>query len=168
MPLWLTEFGFQSDPPDPFGTPLRRVPAYLGESEWIAFANSRVASYSQYPLVDDRSHGTGFSCCPGFQSGLRFQDGKPKPGVYTQYRFPIHVTRSGGSSVTVFGGVRTAGAGAKVNVEYRSGKRGKWTRLGTVTLNERGYFKKAFKVSRPGSKVFRFRASGVKSRGATP
>ena len=166
MPLWLTEFGFQTDPPDPFGTSIKRVPGYMGESEWIAFRNRRVASWSQYPMVDDRSSGTGFSCCPGFQSGLHFQDGRAKPGVYTQYRFPIHVTRSGRSKVTVFGGVRTAGKGAKVTVEARTGRRGKWKRLGTATLNDRGYFRRSFTVSSPTRKTFRFRASGVKSRGA--
>lgn len=166
MPLWLTEFGFQTDPPDPFGTSIRRVPAYMGESEYIAFRNRRVASWSQYPLVDDRSSGTGFSCCPGFQSGLHFQDGKTKPGVYTQYRFPIHVVRTGRSKVTVFGGVRTAAKGAKVTVEARSGRRGKWKRLGTATLNDRGYFRRSFSVGNPGGKTFRFRGSGAKSRGA--
>src|SRR5947209_3969550 len=69
LPLWLTEFGVQTDPPDYlFGAPIKRVPAYLGMSERLAERNSRVYSYSQYPLVDDRTNS-------GFQSGLRFANG---------------------------------------------------------------------------------------------
>src|SRR4051812_5027297 len=65
-PLWLTEFGVQTDPPDYlFGAPIKRVPTYLGMAERLAERNRRVYSYSQYPLVDDRT-------TSGFQSGLRF------------------------------------------------------------------------------------------------
>jgi hypothetical protein len=40
MPVWISEFGFQTDPPDRlFGSPIGRVPGFMGESEWIAFRN---------------------------------------------------------------------------------------------------------------------------------
>src|SRR5215213_10702730 len=82
-PLWLTEFGVQTDPPDYlFGAPIKRVPTYLGMSERIAMRNRRVYSYSQYLLVDDRT-------TSGFQSGLRFNDGRTKPGIYQEYKMPI-------------------------------------------------------------------------------
>ena len=45
LPLWLTEFGVQTDPPDYlFGAPIKRVPTYLGMSERIAMRNSRVST----------------------------------------------------------------------------------------------------------------------------
>ncbi len=53
LPIWLTEFGFQTDPPDPFQTPIGKVPGMMDQSEWIAFRNRRVRSYSQYTLRDE-------------------------------------------------------------------------------------------------------------------
>ena len=73
-PIWITEFGFQSRPPDPYATPIEKIPGFMGQSEYIAFKNSRVASFSQYPLIDDAGR------ADGFQSGLRFHNGKKKPG----------------------------------------------------------------------------------------
>ena len=50
LPLALTEFGFQTDPPDPVQSPIKEVPGFMGESEWLAWKNPRVPMYSQYPL----------------------------------------------------------------------------------------------------------------------
>jgi hypothetical protein len=134
LPLWLTEFGVQTDPPDYlFGAPIKRVPAFLGMSEQIAVNNSRVYSYSQYPLVDDRT-------TSGFQSGLRFANGKPKPAIYAEYRYPIFVTRVGRSAVRFFGGVRAADNGGSVVLYSRIGAKGKFTQMKTVKLGPRGYF----------------------------
>ena len=92
LPLWITEFGFQSNPPDTFATPIKRIPGFMGQSEWIAYRNGRVASFSQYPLVDDKS-------LAGFQSGLRFHNGKIKSGVYQAFQMPFFVRRISGSRV---------------------------------------------------------------------
>src|SRR5439155_4119294 len=43
LPLWLTEYGYQTDPPDPFlGVSWNRQAAYLNEAEEIAYRNRRV------------------------------------------------------------------------------------------------------------------------------
>jgi hypothetical protein len=57
--VWVTEFGFQTNPPDIFQNPIRKVPGYMDESEWRAFRNGRVASYSQYTLRDDALNSGG-------------------------------------------------------------------------------------------------------------
>src|SRR3954452_14012169 len=95
--LWLTEFGVQTDPPDYlFGSPIKRVPTYLGMSERIAMGQRRVCSYFQYHLADDRT-------TSGFKSGLRSYTGKANPGIYQEYRLPIYVRRSGRSAVDFWG-----------------------------------------------------------------
>ncbi|MEA2494716.1 MAG: hypothetical protein QOJ29_2627, partial [Thermoleophilaceae bacterium] len=125
-PLWLTEFGVQTDPPDYlFGAPIARVPTYLGMAERIAMRNRRVYSYSQYPLVDD--HTTS-----GFQSGLRFTSGKAKPGIYAEYQLPIFVRRSGRSAVDFWGGVRAADSGGTVTLYSRIGSKAKFKPLKTA------------------------------------
>jgi hypothetical protein len=156
VPLWLTEFGVQTDPPDYlFGAPIKRVPGYLGLAERLAFRNSRVFSYSQYPLVDDRGQA-------GFQSGLRFANGNPKPGIYDEYQRPILVKRSGRSGIEFFGGVRTADAGGTAVLYSRAGK-GKWKPLKTVKLGARGYFDVRMRVSNAGKRQFYFKSGNAKS-----
>jgi len=163
LPLWLTEFGFQTNPPDELaGTPIGRVPGYMGESEFLALRERRVASYSQYPLVDDKLKGTGLARFGGFQSGLRFEDGRAKPGVYDAYRRPIFARLSSSRSAEVFGGVREAASG-EVVVEAKLG-RGSYRRLGSVKLNSRGYFRRRFSVSRPDRRTYRFRFGSDRSR----
>jgi hypothetical protein len=158
MPLWITEFGFQSRPPDRYATPLRKVPKFMAQSERIAFGNSRVASFSQYPLVDDRGRG-------GFQSGLRFAGGKAKPRVYKAFRHTIYVRRLSGSRVEVFGVERAASSG-NVTIERKRGKKGKWRRVATKAVNSAGYFRRTVSGSRKHS--FRFKYGSAKSRAAKP
>jgi hypothetical protein len=150
VPLWLTEFGVQTDPPDYlFGAPIKRVPTYMGMSERLAARNSRVLSYSQYPLVDDRT-------TSGFQSGLRFTNGNAKPGIYTEYQYPIFVRRSGRSAVQFFGGVRSADSGGSVVLFSRIGSKGKFTKLKTVKLSGRGYFEVRTRASNASKRQFKF------------
>ena len=53
VPLYLTEFGYQSDPPSPLGVTLAEQAAYLNESEFIAYTNPQVRMLSQFLLNDD-------------------------------------------------------------------------------------------------------------------
>lgn len=150
IPLWLTEFGVQTDPPDYlFGAPIKRVPTYLGMSERLAMRNPRVYSYSQYPLIDDRT-------TSGFQSGLRFTNGKAKPGIYTEYQYPIFVRRSGRSAVEFFGGVRRADNGGSVLLFSRIGSKGKFTKMKTVKLSGRGYFDVRTRASNASRRQYTF------------
>ena len=156
MPLWITEFGFQSSPPDRYATPLKRIPRFMGQSERIAYRNRRVASYSQYPLLDDAALG-------GFQSGLRFKNGKAKKGVYNAFAHTIYAVRSG-SRVQVFGCERAATSSSTFSIEGRVGKRGKWKTLATGRPNAFGYFVRRVRFS-PGRKSqLRFRVGSAKSR----
>lgn len=149
MRVYNTEFGFQSDPPDRLWTPIARIPAYLNQSEWMSWRNPRVASWSQYALLDDRD-------LSGFQSGLRFADGTPKPGVYDAYRLPLYVRRLGSRTVEVWGGARMAGRGDRVRVQSQLGA-GEFTDVagGSVAVNARGYFRKRFRVSGASRRRFR-------------
>ncbi|HEX6739628.1 MAG TPA: hypothetical protein VF310_15215 [Vicinamibacteria bacterium] len=137
--IWVSEFGFQTNPPDPFQNPIRKVPGYMDESEWRAFHNGRVASYSQYTLTDDRlNRGSIFVRYAGFQMGLRFSSGRAKPGVYNAFRLPAFVRLLSGNRVELFGGLRTSpGAEALISSRRRGGK---YTVLARAKLNSAGYF----------------------------
>jgi hypothetical protein len=158
LPIWNTEFGFQTNPPDPFQYPISKVPGYLDESEWIDFRNRRVRSHNQYTIYDDRAgSGSIFTRWAGFQEGLRFANGKAKPGVYDAFRMPAFV-RPLGRAVEVFAGLRFArGATATIFSRKRGGR---YRRLGTATLNSAGYFRKIFRISSPGQRVYRIQIGG--------
>ena len=151
-PIWMTEFGFQSRPPDPYGSPIKKIPGFMGEAEYLAYKNSRVRSFAQYPLVDDPGR------VAGFQSGLRFHNGKAKPGVFAAFQRPFFA-RYRGSRVELFGAIR-AEPGARVTIQTKNGRKAKWRTVRTATLNSRGYFDVTAKLSRVKKRYFRFFGGG--------
>jgi hypothetical protein len=159
LPLYVTEFGYQSDPPDPYQTRLSRIPAFLNEAEWISWRNRRVASWAQYGLVDDplMASASGNGRYGLFQAALRFHDGRPKPGVYEAYRLPLFVRLLGPGAVEVWGAARPAAPGERVRVEQRLRGESRYRELGTFAIgNPRGYFRARFRVARASRRLFRF------------
>ena len=146
--LWITEFGFQSRPPDPqFGVPLARYRTSWPSPARIARRNRRVRSYSQYTMIDAPivNGDTG-----SWQSGLRFADGEPKEDVYAMYRLPLFVRVLGPGAIEVHGAARPGGGGATVQVQQRRG-RGRFENFGQpISIrNSRGYFGSACGSARP-------------------
>ena len=84
----------------------------------------------QYKLVDDAP-------LPSFQSGLRFADGRPKPG-YAAYRLPIWVSGRG-ARLRVYGQVRPApnGTPQTVRIQLRPPRGGAFATIRTVTVRSR-------------------------------
>jgi hypothetical protein len=160
LPVWITEFGFQTNPPDPFQFAIRRVPGLMDESEWIAFRNRRVRSYSQYSIRDDppREGGSSFLAYSSFQMGLRFRNGRKKPGVYEAFPMPAFVRLLGGNRVEVFGGLRPGGATrASIAARVRGGS---YRSVGSAPLNSAGYFRKVFRVRRAADSKYRIEIGG--------
>lgn len=172
IPLWNGEFAFQSNPPDFFQTPIGKVPAYLNTSEWLSYADRRVQTYTQYQLFDeplDKSEPvTSTNRYSGFQSGLLFDDGRQKSGVYDAFRLPLMVFTKNGSSVTVWGCLRTKGPGAEtVEIQVKQGS--SFRTISTVRVtNAAGYFKKVVKLSGAAKKTFRLKAGNIMSRRSLP
>ena len=160
LPIWITEFGYQTKPPDPFqGAPLKRAASFMDESEWIAFRNPRVASYSQYTLFDDPPRpGPGVLRWSSWQAGIYFASGKRKPSVFNAFRLPVYVRKLSGNRVEIFGGRRIAGETATVEAKapgasYRS--------IGSVAVNQAGYFRRVFKVKSASRSKYRVTIDGV-------
>jgi hypothetical protein len=133
LPIYYTEYGFQTNPPDrTLGVSLSRQAAYLDQSDWIAYQDPTVRGLAQYLLRDDPE-------LPGFQSGLEFLDGREKPSL-AAYRLPIWVVRRG-VSVTVFGQVRPApaGGGGTVRIQLRLPRKS-FTDFLTARVGSRGFF----------------------------
>ncbi len=131
-PIYLTEFGIQSHPDRIAGVGLKRQAEYLAISERIAYANPRVAAFSQYLMYDDKPRkGARIQRYSGFETGLRTSKGKKKPS-YDAFALPLAVKRYGGSDV-LWGRVRPATGPTEVTVQHKVGRRGNWKRLRVLT-----------------------------------
>jgi len=136
LPIHLTEFGIQSTPDTIQGVSLAKQVEYRAIAEKIAYDNPRVASFSQYLLRD--SDPTGPKEYGGFESGLRFADGKPKPSL-AAFRLPLAVRRSG-AKATVWGLVRPATGVTSATITYANRGSSRFLALKTVRTDARGYF----------------------------
>jgi hypothetical protein len=148
-PLYLTEYGLQTNPPDKFGVSFGRQALYINQADWLAYRDSRIRSVSQYELVDPVETST-------FNTGLRKSDGGAKPAL-AAYRLPIWVSRK-----RVWGQAR-AGADA-VAVQWRSSSKRSFKTYKTVKPGSAGYFD--LKVNRPGGQ-WRLLLNGNASRTAS-
>ena len=93
LPLLMTEFGFESSPPDPHsGVPLDAQSRYNQLGEFMAWQNPRILSQAQFILRDVapvRKFTRNSKPYWGtYQSGLFFQRGQPKPAAFG-YSFPF-------------------------------------------------------------------------------
>jgi hypothetical protein len=132
-PIYVTEFGYQTHPPDAFGVTLAQQAEYLNYADYIAYRNPRIASVAQYELRDDRARS-------GFNTGLRFSDGRPKPAL-AAYALPIYVTRADAGHVSVFGLARSSATfPARVDIQARSSSRRRFRTVAHATTNRAGYF----------------------------
>ena len=132
-----TEFGYQTDPPDPFaGIPLRRQDRWLQEAARVAWATPRVRTFSQFRLTDGAVHpGGGFDAYREFQTGLMFRDMRKKPS-YDSFRSPFVVKRRG-KRLRLWGQVRPGGR-HQVDVERNRGRG--WKRIALAQTTRRGYW----------------------------
>jgi Cellulase (glycosyl hydrolase family 5) len=152
LPIYNTEFGIQSNPPDIFvSTSPTRQAQVLNEKEEYSYRYPRLKSYSQYQLYDDPARpGPAAVRWSGFQTGLRFADGRQKP-AYDAYRFPIVLKKSGGK-LLVWGRVRPGTGQRSAQLQRRSGS--KYVDAGSrIATDSKGYF--TTKVSRG---TYRFQA----------
>jgi hypothetical protein len=139
MPIYLTEFGIQSEPDPYIGVSYQRQAEYRSISEWIAWKNPRVAAFSQYLMRDDNPRsGSAYARYSGFESGLRSSSGKEKL-AYKAFRLPL-VADARGKRVYFWGYVRPAAARTTVLVQVRKTGSRTFRSLKHVTTNGSGYW----------------------------
>lgn len=162
VPLFLTEFGYQTNPPDRAGVSLAKQAAYLAEAEYIAWRNPAVRSLTQYLLVDG-----GEPVGRTFQTGLLFADGRTKPSLQA-YKLPLYLPRQrfrAGSPVRVWGLIRPGANGnaQEVRIEWRAASGKSYRTLATRRTSEaRNYLHTRVRI--PGSGRVRLWWNGQVSR----
>jgi Cellulase (glycosyl hydrolase family 5) len=142
VPIYLTEFGIQSYPNKQLGVSVAKQAEYDAIAERIAYANGRVAAFSQYLLKDDRIGGRPGSSVHGgtvgFQTGLEYYSGQPKP-LYFGWPIQLTVTKMR-HGVSLWGHVRLASTATKVTILVKARHAKRWSTLKSVQTNSLGYW----------------------------
>ena len=163
--IWITEYGYQTTPPDPVaGVPPARHGALYAWGEEIAYRDPRVASIAQFLLMDDQPV-EGFAGADPrrwvtWQSGLFDAENRRKP-FERDYRLPLHVT-SETNTTTVFSALRSTPAGSgilgalvsrvpvRAEIQHASDG-GAWRTLREVEVRSaRGYLRVELEAVEPG------------------
>jgi hypothetical protein len=139
LPLYLTEYGYQTDPPNPYSGVSPSLQAlYLNEGEYKAWRDPRVRALSQFLLYDappDPRYLRGsVRYWSTFQTGLLYANGAPKP-ARDAYRLPVFVpdpVLGAGRTVSVWGRLRprrpAAASGRRSSGSRRGARPGRWRR----------------------------------------
>jgi hypothetical protein len=127
-PLWVTEFGYDSNPPNPSAVSTATQAKWL-EQAFYVFWHEGVSVVLWY-LVRDQAPPYDLN----YFSGVYFRDGKPKPAA-TAYRFPFVIARTTGQAVQAWG---VAPAEGTVTVQMRSG--GGWKTIRSLRARAGGVF----------------------------
>jgi hypothetical protein len=143
LPIYLTEFGVQTNPPNKqLGVSFAKQAEFDAIDEHIAYSNPRVAAFSQYLLKDDPLGGEPGASTRGgvigFQTGLETVTGAHKP-LYSAWPVPLTVTKHG-HGFSLWGLVRAANGATTLTVLVQVKGSKKYRTLKTVKTNSLGYW----------------------------
>jgi hypothetical protein len=153
FPIWSTEFGYITNPPNPqYTITPARAAYYLNWAEYMTWQDPRLQSFDQY-LIGDPPGTTVFA------TGLVNAAGQPKPAL-DAFRMPLYLPVTTGAAkhpLLVWGEVRPAPGvarrthkGQEVALQFKPASGGDFKTIDTVSLsNPHGYFevKQAFPSS---------------------
>lgn len=110
LPIYLTEFGYESNPPDIInGVPEQLQAEYLNVGDYIAFRNPRVLANTQFQLFDvppqTRFPRDSRQYWFTYQSGIFNSNGSPKPAAGA-YALPFEARAAGPGGYLFWGWVR--------------------------------------------------------------
>ena len=140
-PVWLTEYGYQTNPPDTFlGVSPRRQATLLSLAAMRAWRLPRVAMLIQYLYRDEPQ-------LTRFQTGLVFIDDRLKPSLQG-FKLPFAEMRRVGFETVVWGQIRDGRPGRKT---YRLEvlRKNTWQAVGHDRLtNDAGVFIRTIRLKR--------------------
>ena len=141
-PVWVTEFWWDSKPPNPSGAPLVTQARWIEQSLyffWKAGASVAINFVVGDTAVRPNVHA-------GFQGGVYFQDGRPKPSL-TAFQFPFVTSRINRSTLEAWGKAPEAG---KVLIQR---KQGGWKTIKRLSVGKGSVFDTRLKL--PGKQLLR-------------
>ena len=140
-PIWLTEYGYQTNPPDTIlGVPPKRQATRLSLAAMRAWRLPRVTMLIQYLYRDEPA-------VSRFQSGLVYADDRWKPSL-AGFRLPFAQMARRGAHAVFWGQIRDGRPGRK---RYRLEvlRKNRWKPVGRVRLtDDDGVFVRTIRVKR--------------------
>ena len=157
LPLYLTEAGYQTSPPDPTQTTsvaehARRLP----EAERIARRQPSLRSVAQFLIRDlpERPGASPRARWGDYQSGLRYVDGRPKP-AHASFALGLVARRAGATRVRFWGLVRPGAGRRDARIAVREPD-GTWREIARRRTHDDGTFGLSATVDP--SRTFRLRS----------
>jgi hypothetical protein len=153
--IWLTEYGYQTNPPDRFfGVSQAAQARYLGEASLRAYRTRRVDMLIHFLVRDEVQVGR-------WQSGLFTAKDDAKLAA-SAYPLPLARVSARGATITLWGQVRSGSGRQTYRLRYSTGGRWRWLG-GSRTTNARGFY--VVKVRVPPRTVVQAFARGRLSAG---
>ena len=161
--FWVTEFGWDSRPPDPNGVPIGLLARWVSESLYRMW--SADVSLVTWFQLRDAAVPPGGDDATTYQSGLYYNGGvgiesdRPKLSL-TAFRFPF-VAFKNGRRAKVWGRTPESTPYGIV-IERGNAKGNRWRALGVLTADEHGMFTANLKLGQ-GGQYIRARLIGTKT-----
>lgn len=127
-PLWVTEFGYDSNPPNRSAVSTATQAKWLEQGFYVFWHEG--ASAAMWYLVRDQTPPYDLN----YFSGVYFRNGRPKPS-FTAYRFPFVIMPTSGKSAQVWGIAPISGG---VKIQMRIG--GNWKTIRSLHAAGGGVF----------------------------
>jgi hypothetical protein len=124
--IWVTEVGYNTDPPNPNGVPINTAARWLEQTLELLW--SQGVSLITWNTIADQPPVPSYS--ETSQAGVYFVDGQPKTPLLEAFSFPLVATRAGASTLSVWG---RSPAQGRVLVEREVG--GVWRTFASKNVN---------------------------------
>jgi hypothetical protein len=129
-PVWVTEFWWDSKPPNPLGAPLGVQARWIEQSLYL-FWKAGASAAVNFLIRDTAERPTVRA---GYQGGIFFNDGRPKPAL-TAFRFPFVTERINKQLLRAWGKAPAAG---KLVIQRRQG--GRWVAIKKMQVRKGAVF----------------------------
>ena len=143
----ITEFGYETSPPDPAsGISAALQTRYLQQVSYIAWATKRVRGLTFYQWLDEpvRNFGSGTKRYSGWQTGLRYNDGSPKP-VLSVMPHPFVIDQAKAGATATFWGQVRGDAQPQITLMVRGKGSSEFTDVGTYNTRADGVWTRKLK-----------------------
>jgi len=137
--LWLTEYGYQTNPPDSLlGVSYARQAQYLGDAALRVWRQRGVTVLIQFLVRDEPAVG-------GWQSGLYTVGGAAKPAAHA-FSLPLAQLSRRGARVSLFGMVRPGAGLRPYALQVKTGRA--WRTVATGRTASNGAFSRSIAAPR--------------------
>ena len=136
-PVWVTEFWWDSKPPNPVGAPLAVQARWIEQSLYL-FWKAGASAAINFQIADTTARPDVHA---GLQAGVYFIDGRPKPSL-TAFRFPFVTERTSKRTLQAWG---KAPEGGTLRIQRQQGSR--WVTVKKLQVSKGSVFVTKLRLS---------------------